>query len=89
GLGSANAAAAEGVIVPAAAQFTGTIALSIGGISIPAADILYAGLSPGSISGLNQMNIRLPAGLPDGKAPVSLQVDGLKAQDGLTLFIKR
>ncbi|MDQ6676507.1 MAG: hypothetical protein M3Z09_04340, partial [Acidobacteriota bacterium] len=74
GLGSANAAAAEGVIVPAVAQFTGTIALSIGGISIPAADILYAGLSPGSISGLNQKNIRLPAGLPDGKAPVSLQV---------------
>jgi len=89
GLGSPNPPVAEGAVVSSAAPISGTVVLSIGGIAIPAADILYAGLSPGSICGLDQMNVRLPDGLPDGKAAVSLQVNGLKAQDGLTLPVKR
>ena len=89
GLGATNPAASEGSIATAATPIAGTINLQIGGIPVPSSDMLYAGLSPNSITGLYQINVRLPAALPDGKATVSLDVNGAKAQDGLALVIKR
>ncbi len=89
GLGTTTPALAEGAVAGAAAPIAGTAVLSVGGIAVPATDVLYAGLSPTSISGLYQINVRLPAGLPDGKAAVTLEVNGQKAQSGLTLPVKR
>ncbi len=63
--------------------------LSVGGIAVPAGDMSYAGLSPSSISGLYQINVKLPTGLPDGKASVTLEVNGIKAQTGLSIPIKQ
>ena len=89
GLGPTTPALAEGAVAGGAAPVAGVVALSVGGVTIPAADVLYAGLSPTSISGLYQINVKLPAGLPDGKAAVTLEVNGIKAQSGLTIPIKR
>ena len=89
GLGTTAPALAEGAVAGVTAPITGTAVLTVGGIAVPASDILYAGLSPGSICGLNQINVKLPAGLPDGKAVVTLEVNGLKAQSGLTIPIKK
>jgi uncharacterized protein (TIGR03437 family) len=36
------------------------------------ATVLYAGGSPGSIEGLLQINVRIPAGTTAGNAPVTL-----------------
>lgn len=89
GLGPTTPAAAEGDIAARAAPISGLLSLTIGGIAVPPADILYAGLSPSSISGLNQINVRLPAGLPDGKATLALKVAGISAQDGLSIPIHK
>ena len=51
GLGATIPALAEGVVAGAAAPIAGTAVLTVGGIAVPASDILYAGSSPASISG--------------------------------------
>ncbi len=89
GLGATTPASTEGAIAGGVAPIAGTVLLTVGGITVPPADVLYAGLSPSSINGLYQMNVRLPAGLPDGKAAVTLEVNGVKAQTGLSIPIKR
>ena len=89
GLGTTTPALAEGAVAGATAPIAGTAVLTVGGIAVPAADILYAGSSPASISGLYQINVKLPSGLPDGKAAVTLEVNGQKAQSGLTIPVKR
>ena len=89
GLGSTTPALAEGAVAGGTAPIAGTAVLTVGGIAIPASDTLYAGLSPSSISGLYQINVKLPAGLPNGKAAVTLEVNGAKAQSGLTIAIQK
>jgi len=89
GLGATTPALVEGAIAGGVAPIAGTVVLTVGGIAVPASDILYAGLSPTSINGLYQINVRLPTGLPDGKATLTLEVNGAKAQMGLSIPIKR
>lgn len=52
------------------------------------ADVLYAGLSPQSISGLYQINVRIPTSTPDGDIPVIATVGGAQSQSGATIPIK-
>ena len=85
GLGPTTPVVPEGAVASDPTPVASVLALTIGGITVPPADILYAGLSPRSISGLYQINARLPAALPDGPASVALQVGGTSAQGGLTL----
>jgi uncharacterized protein (TIGR03437 family) len=88
GCGPTTPAVPEGTIVNAQSKVNGTVSLTIGGVSVPATDITYAGLSPKSISGLYQMNVRIPAGLADGNATVAAQVNGTATQSGLAIPIK-
>lgn len=54
-----------------------------------AAEILYAGAAPGLITGIVQINARIPDGTPAGKAvPVFLKVGNAISPDGVTLNIK-
>ena len=89
GLGPTNPAVPEGAVARGISPVTSVVSLTIGGIAVAPADILYAGLSPNSISGLYQVNVRLPAALPDGKATVALQVAGIAAQGGLTMPVHK
>src|SRR5882724_9065197 len=66
GLGQTTPAFTPGDIATAAAQVAASVTVSVGGIAVPAADVLYAGVSPQSICGLQQINVRLPPTLPDG-----------------------
>jgi uncharacterized protein (TIGR03437 family) len=88
GLGPTTPPAVEGTIVTGPAKVNGTVSVMIGGVSVPATDIQYAGLSPQSISGLYQLNVRIPAGLADGDAPVVAQVNGTPTQSGMAIPIK-
>jgi uncharacterized protein (TIGR03437 family) len=56
---------------------------------VPASDILYAGLSPQSISGLAQFNVRLPQSLPDGDLPVLISIGGSPSSSGTTIPVAR
>lgn len=62
--------------------------VTIGGVTLAAADILYAGLSPGSISGLYQFNLRVPSSVSDGDLPVVVEMGGARTTTA-TLPVKR
>jgi uncharacterized protein (TIGR03437 family) len=65
------------------------VMVTIGGTTLPASDVLYAGLSPQSISGLFQVNLRLPATLADGDVPVTMAMGGVQSVSGTTIPVKR
>ncbi len=60
-------------------------AVSIGAI---AAEVLYCGAAPGAITGLLQVNVRVPLELsPADNVPVILTVDGVPSQAGVVLSV--
>ena len=89
GLGATNPAVGPGEIATAVTPVTGAVSVSVGGISVPPADITYAGLSPQSISGLYQINVKLPALVADGDASISVSVGGVQSPTGTTIPIKK
>ena len=89
GFGPTNPAVASGDLATAVARLTGSSTLTIGSTTVADADLLYVGLTPGSISGLYQINVRLPATLGDGNLPVVLTVGGTKSQDTATIPVKK
>ena len=57
---------------PATLGYTTNVpGVTMGTVTLSQADVLYAGVSPG-IAGLYQLNIRVPANLPDGDQPLTL-----------------
>ena len=65
------------------------ISVSVGGITLAASDVLFAGAAPTLISGLYQINIRIPAATADGDIPVSVQIGGITSAAGTTIPVKR
>jgi len=59
--------------------------ISIGGTTLAASDVLYAGIAPGSISGLFQFNVKIPASAPNGDLPVVVTIGSLSTQTGATI----
>ena len=51
------------------------------------ATVLYAGTSPGSISALTQINVKLPSNLA-GEVPVFILSGGMTSQAGMTVEVK-
>lgn len=86
GAGITNPASGDGTIytgigaVPALA-----VTAQIGG---QPAEVLYAGAAPGMVSGVVQVNLRVPAGVSPGAAPVMLQVGPSATQQGLTVAVR-
>ncbi len=78
----------SGLQAPSIAALTTPVSVLIGSTTLSQADVLYAGLSPGSISGLYQINVRVPAGLPSGKLPVLVRIGGLQSPDGVSIFVQ-
>ena len=73
GLGATNPAQTDGVPAAGAAAVTLPVGITIGGVALAAADILYAGVSPSYI-GLYQVNLRVPAGIASGRQPIVITV---------------
>jgi uncharacterized protein (TIGR03437 family) len=88
GFGAVTPSVPVGTLATGAAKLAGSITVSIGGVAVPAQDIQYAGLSPGSISGLYQFNVVIPAGVPSGDEPVVISIGGVETQAGATLPIQ-
>jgi uncharacterized protein (TIGR03437 family) len=64
------------------------VTVIIGGVTLQPSDILYAGATPGSIGGLYQLNVRVPASTPDGNIPVIARIGGVETQPGATIAVK-
>ncbi|HUS05177.1 MAG TPA: lamin tail domain-containing protein [Bryobacteraceae bacterium] len=87
GAGQTNAEAMTGRITtaPLATQ-TQTISARIGQIR---AEVLYAGPAPGLVSGVLQINLRVPVGTPAGSAiPVDFTAGGRASAPGITLAVQ-
>jgi uncharacterized protein (TIGR03437 family) len=59
--------------------------VTIGGLG---AEVLYAGAAPGLVSGVFQVNVRIPDAAPSGDVPVRVQVGSNSSQPGLTVRIQ-
>jgi uncharacterized protein (TIGR03437 family) len=88
GFGAVTPAIAAGQLATGMATLTNSITVTIGAATLAPSDVLYAGLSPGSISGLYQFNVRIPAGTPSGEVPVTISIGGAQTQSGVTIPIQ-
>ena len=89
GLGFSNPVYQAGEVPDGIARVNDPYTITIGGTQLAPADILYAGLAPGLISGVFQLNVRLPQTLSDGDIPVVITIGGVTTQSGTTVPVKR
>lgn len=88
GFGGTNPSVPAGQMASGIATLTSPITVTIGNTTLASSDVLYAGLSPGSIGGLYQFNVRIPANTPSGEAPVTISIGGFQTQAGVTIPIQ-
>ena len=88
GFGPATSPVAAGVIATTADTVAAAYSVLVNGVTLAPADVLYAGLSPGSLCGLYQVNLRVPIGTPDGNIPIAISIGGVTSPPGITLPVK-
>ena len=89
GLGATQPPVPSGALAPnQAISITGRVTVTVGGTTLSDADVLYAGLAPGNISGLYQINVRLPATLSSGDVPVTISIGGVQSVAGTTIPVR-
>ena len=63
-----------------------SVSVSIGGEE---GEVLYAGAAPGFVSGLLQINVRVPIGIAAGPlVPVAVNIGGFSSQAGVTVAVR-
>jgi len=77
GFGLSEPVYQAGEIASGQARLRDTAIIIVGGTTLAPADILYAGLAPGNISGLQQFNIRIPQSAAVGNVPVTITIGGV------------
>jgi uncharacterized protein (TIGR03437 family) len=88
GFGDTNPLVSAGALDGGLASLANPITVTIGGVTLASSDVWYAGLSPGSISGLYQFNVVIPVGTASGEVPVSITIGGVQTQSGATIPIQ-
>lgn len=88
GFGPTNPAWGTGEFPNQISPLAGNCTVTMGGVTIQAADVLYAGAS-GDAPGFYQFNLRVPATLPDGDAAVKMTIGGVSTQDGTVVPVKK
>lgn len=86
--GSANAPdqpAAAGSLVAVYATGVTDPAVTVGGLP---AEVVFSGQAPGMPSGVQQINVRLPQGIPSGQQPIVIQSRDGQSQNGVTLSVQ-
>jgi uncharacterized protein (TIGR03437 family) len=75
GFGATNPAFAPGVLPSGTASVTAPVSITFGGVTLDPSQVLYVGVS--QFAGLYQVNIQVPAGVPDGDQPLEITVGGV------------
>lgn len=86
GLGATNPPFAPGVLPPTSAPVSASVTVSLGALTLPSANVQYAGVAPGN-AGLYQVNIQIPPGAPTGNVPLTVTVGGISTPAGGYLTI--
>ena len=87
GLGATDPVQVVGAPAAGIGSVTLPVSITIGGVSLTAQDILYAGVSP-SFIGLYQVNLRVPDGVPSGNQPLVIQIGANRSPTGGYLTIQ-
>jgi uncharacterized protein (TIGR03437 family) len=87
GFGATSPSVAPGVFPTQLSSATGSVTVTLGGVTLPAVNVLYAGVTPGS-PGLYQLNILIPANTPNGNLPLVIQVGGQQSPSGAYLTVQ-
>ncbi|MBI2687538.1 MAG: hypothetical protein HYX27_14590 [Acidobacteria bacterium] len=77
GFGFGDPVYQAGEIPSGQARLRDSVTITVGGTALAASDILYAGLAPGNISGLQQFNIRIPQSAATGNLAISITIGGV------------
>jgi uncharacterized protein (TIGR03437 family) len=87
GAGAFRTAATDGAVIGAPVpEFAAPLTIEIGGLP---AEVLYAGPAPGLVSGVFQINARVPAGVTPGNAvPVRVTSGTVVSPAGTTLAVR-
>ncbi len=88
GFGDTSPSVPAGQLDGGIANLTSPVTVMIGNVTLSSSDVLYAGLAPGSISGLYQFNVRVPASTPAGEIPVTITIGGFQTQAGATIPVQ-
>ncbi len=88
GFGATNPSFAAGQLPTTAGVVTASVTVSIGGITVDAADILYAGVVGGD-AGLYQLNVQIPAGVPTGDEPVIVTIGGVASPSNAYITVSQ
>lgn len=78
GWGATSPSIPPGTVPGAAAPLASPPELLLGGVAVPAANILYAGASP-CCAGLYQVDFTVPTGTPAGLQPLVITVNGISS----------
>lgn len=87
GFGGTSPAVLPGAFPTQLASLTGAVTVTLGGTALPAANILYAGVTPNS-PGLYQLNLLIPAGTPSGNLPLIIQIGSQQSPAGAYLTVQ-
>jgi uncharacterized protein (TIGR03437 family) len=88
GFGPTEPVYQDGEIARDLARIRDPYVVRVGGVTLTPQEILHGGLAVGSISGLYQFNIRIPANTPDGDTAVEVEIGGVKTQ-AVTIPVRR
>jgi uncharacterized protein (TIGR03437 family) len=89
GLGPTQTDVPPGALAPGQAiSTTQKPTVTIGNTTLSDADVLYSGLAPGNISGLYQINIKVPASASNGDLPIRLSQGGMQSVAGTTIPVQ-
>jgi uncharacterized protein (TIGR03437 family) len=87
GFGATNPPFGPGQLPGGPAQVTATVTIKFGGVTLAASDILYVGVTQNA--GLYQVNLRVPAKVPDGDQSVVITIGGVPSPSGGFITVKR
>ncbi|MBY0508065.1 MAG: hypothetical protein K2X03_29400 [Bryobacteraceae bacterium] len=91
GEGLTTPPAADGELIPAnnLRQPRGRVRVRLNDAELPASEVFYAGSAPGLVSGLMQINFRLPPGSPTNAATtVEISVGDVYSPPGTTVSVR-
>jgi len=89
GFGDTSPLVPAGQLATGQAPLVNGVTVTIGTVTLASSDITYAGLTPGSISGLYQFNVRIPQSTPNGNIPVTITIGGVQTQTPATILVQQ
>jgi len=91
GAGVTNPGSVDGAVTGATPPFPSisqSVSVTIGGVSVPAANIVYSGAAPEEVEGLTQINVVIPSNVTPGPTvPITVTIGGVPSQTGITLSV--